>query len=202
MSLARRVGTGLVWNQASRMVEFGAAYLASVLVARAFGPRVFGIYAIAVSIVQIGYSLTSLGLNETLNVQVPQLRELPGRQAFLLRAFLRWRVLVAAAFAIVLVAGAPLIAAAWRQPELTPLLHIAGLWAFAWPVSLLLEYYLVGALDLPRVSRVRMSVQLAGLGAAAAALTLHWTPVDAAGYAGRHRTRRGAWLLGAPGTRC
>lgn len=174
MTFAQRVGRGLVWNQASRVIELGAAYATSVLVARALGAVEFGVYSVALSVVTLTYFATSLGMNEVLNVHVPRLAEAPARVAFLLRTLLRLRGAIAVILAASLFALAPWVARLWHTPDLTLVLRAAALYVFFYNVSLLLEYYLVGALQVPRVSRVRIAVQLLNLCAAAAALRFHW----------------------------
>ncbi|HTK31049.1 MAG TPA: oligosaccharide flippase family protein [Candidatus Saccharimonadaceae bacterium] len=173
-TFAQKVGRGLVWNQVSRVVELGAAYVASILVARALGPVSFGTYSVALSLVTLTYFATSLGLNEVLNVQVPRLGGSPGRIAHLLRALLRLRVTIALVLATSLFVFAGTIARVWRDPALEAVLHVGAIYAFFYNVSLLLEYFLVGSLQLPRVSRVRIGVQLVNLAAAAAALRFGW----------------------------
>lgn len=174
MTFAQRFGRGLVWNQLGRAVELGAAYATSVVAARALGPVAFGVYSIALSAVTLSYYASSLGMNEVLNVHVPRLRDQPGRVAFVLRALLRLRMIVALLVGAALTLGAPLLARVWREPALEPLLRIAGMYAFFTQISLLLEYFFVGSLEVPRVARVRVFVQLLGLAAAAAALAWHW----------------------------
>jgi O-antigen/teichoic acid export membrane protein len=174
-TFAQRVGRGLLWNQMSRVLELGAAYVASVLVARALGPVAFGTYSVALSLVTFTYFATSLGLNEVLNVHVPRLAATPARVPFLLRAMLRLRAGIALGLSAGLFLLAGPIAALWRDPALVPVLRVGALYAFFYNVSLVLEYFLVGSLQLPRVSRVRIGVQLVNLAAAAAALRFHWT---------------------------
>ena len=171
---ASRVARGLAWNQASKVIEMAAAYLASVLVARALGPVEFGTYSVALSMVTFTYFTTSLGLNEVLNVHVPRLGQAPGRVAYLLRALLRVRAAIALGLAAALFGLAAPLATFFRNPELLPVLRAAALYVFFYNVTLLLEYFLVGSLQVPRVSRVRIMVQLLNLAAAAAALRWHW----------------------------
>ena len=174
MSLAQRFGRGLLWNQISRFFELGAAYAASVIAARALGPQVFGVYSIALSAVTLSYFGTSLGLNEILNVNVPRLREKPARIAHLLRAVLGTRGLVALGLSALFGLGAPLLASAYREPALVPMLRVAAIYVFFYNVSLLLEYFHMGALEVPRVSMARLVVQAIGLAAAIATLVWHW----------------------------
>jgi O-antigen/teichoic acid export membrane protein len=174
VSFAQRFGRGLVWNQASRVIELGAAYALSVVAARALGPTMFGVYSVAMSAVTLSYFATSLGLNEVLNVHVPRLREQPGRVAFLLRALFAQRVVIAALLALGFAIGAPWVAKVWREPALGPLLRVGAIYVFFYNVSLLLEYFHMGAYEVPRVSRARILVQLLGLAAALAALAQHW----------------------------
>jgi O-antigen/teichoic acid export membrane protein len=171
---ASRVARGLAWNQASKVIEMAAAYAASVLVARALGPVEFGTYSIALSMVTFTYFATSLGLNEVLNVHVPRLAPMPARVAFLLRALLRVRAGIALGLAVALFALAPVLAELFRNPGLAEVLKAAALYVFFYNVTLLIEYFLVGSLQVPRVSRVRIMVQLTNLAAAAAALRWHW----------------------------
>jgi O-antigen/teichoic acid export membrane protein len=171
---AKRVGRGLAWNQASKVIEMAAAYAASVLVARALGAVEFGTYSVALSMVTFTYFMTSLGLNEVLNVHVPRLGAASARVAYLLRALLRVRAAIAIGLAIGLFTLSSPLATLFRNPALEPVLRAAALYVFFYNVTLLLEYFLVGALQVPRVSRVRILVQLANLAAAAAALRWHW----------------------------
>ena len=173
-AFATRVARGLAWNQASKVIEMAAAYAASVLVARALGPIEFGTYSVALSMVTFTYFTTSLGLNEVLNVHVPRLAAMPARVAYLLRALLKMRSAIALALAAGLFLLAPALATIFRNPQLLPVLRAAALYVFFYNVTLLLEYFLVGALQVPRVSRVRIMVQILNLGSAAAALRFHW----------------------------
>ena len=174
MTFAQRFGRGLLWNQLSRVVELGAAYAASVIAARALGAQAFGVYSVALSAVTLSYFATSLGMNEVLNVHVPRLREQPGRIAHLLRSLLGRRAAVAALLAAGFALGAPLLAAAYREPALVSLLRAAAIYVFFYNVSLLLEYFHMGTLEVPRVSAARIVVQLLGLSAACATLAFHW----------------------------
>lgn len=174
MSFASRFGRGLLWNQVSRFLELGAAYALSVIAARALGPAAFGVYSVAISAVTLSYFATSLGLNEVLNVQVPRLREQPGRVGFLLRALLARRAAIALGLALAFALGAPWAARAWREPALLPLLRVAAVYAFFYNVSFLFEYFHMGSMEVPRVSRARLLVQGLGLAAGIAALAGHW----------------------------
>ena len=174
MSFAKRFGRGLLWNQLSRFIELGAAYAASVIAARALGAQAFGVYSVALSAVTLSYFGTSLGLNEILNVNVPRLREHPGRIAHLLRAVLGTRALVALGLAAVFALGAPLMARAYHEPALVPLFRVAAVYVCFYNVSLLLEYFHMGAMQVPRVSAARLVVQALGLAAAIATLVFHW----------------------------
>jgi len=153
-----------------------ASYGASVLAARAFGAVGFGTYSVALSIALLGTIATSLGFNEVLNLQVPRLAAEPGRVAWLLRSLLRMRAGLALVFSSALFLAAPRIALAWHNPALEPVLQAAALYALFYQVSLLLEYFHVGRLDIPRVARVRVAVQLLNLAAAATALHFHLAP--------------------------
>jgi len=195
VTFARRFGRGLVWNQVSRFVELGAAYAASVLAARALGAATFGVYSVAMSAVTLTYFATSLGLNEVLNVHVPRLRGEPGRIAHLLRSLLATRVLVAALLAAAFAAGAPFAARAWHEPALGPLLRVAAAYALFYNISMLLEYFHMGALEVPRVSRARVLVQLLGLAAAAVALARHWPAERLLGALALASSLGLAWLV-------
>lgn len=194
-TFAGRVRRGLLWNQLARAVEMACAYAASVLAARAFGAVGFGTYSVALSIVTLSYFATSLGLNEVLNVQVPRLAATPGRVAWLLRRLLRLRAAIALALAAGLFLAAPWLARAWRNPALGPVLEAGALYAGFYPISLLLEYFLVGRLEVPRVSRVRVTVQALNLVAAAAALRLHLAPQALLLAMGGNAVLGVAWLL-------
>ena len=173
-SFARRVSSGLVWNQLSRIIEIAAAYVASVLIARGLGPVEFGTYSVALSMVTFTYFATSLGMNEVLNVHVPRLGDAPAQVAFLLRALLKLRSVIALGLAVAMFALAPLLASLYHSPPLGTVLRAAALYVFFYNVMLLLEYFLVGALQVPRVARARIMVQVLNLAAAAAALRWHW----------------------------
>jgi len=170
LPFASRVARGLAWNQASKVIEMAAAYAASVVVARALGPVEFGTYSVALSMVTFTYFATSLGLNEVLNVHIPRLAQTPARVAYLLRSLLRLRSAIALALGAGVFLLAPTIAGLFRNPALAPVLRAAALYVFFYNITLLLEYFLVGSLQVPRVSRVRILVQLSNLAAAGAAL--------------------------------
>ena len=176
MSFAGRVRQGLVWNQAGRAIEYASAYAASVLAARAFGPVDFGTWSVALSLVTLGTLAGSLGLNEALNLLVPRLAQAPGQIAYLLRRLLGLRSGVALLLAAALYAGAPAIARGWRDPELEPVVQTAALYGFFYQVSLLLEYFFVGRLEMSRATRARVLVQLLHVAAAAIALRFHLPP--------------------------
>jgi O-antigen/teichoic acid export membrane protein len=195
VSFAERVRRGLVWSQFGRAVEMGSAYAASVLAARAFGAVGFGTYSVALSIALLGALATSLGFNEVLNLQVPRLAGEPGRVAWLLRILLRMRMALALVFSSALFLAAPRIALAWRNPALEPVLQAGALYALFYQVSLLLEYFHVGRLDIPRVARVRVAVQLLNLVAAAAALHYHLAPRQLLQAMACNSAAGVAWLL-------
>ena len=174
LPFASRVARGLAWNQASKVIEMAAAYAASVVVARALGPVEFGTYSVALSMVTFTYFATSLGLNEVLNVHIPRLAQTPARVAYLLRSLLRLRSAIALALGTGVFLLAPTIAGLFRNSALAPVLRAAALYVFFYNITLLLEYFLVGSLQVPRVSRVRILVQLSNLAAAGAALRWHW----------------------------
>jgi len=174
LPFSQRVSRGLLWNQVSRVVELAASYVSSIFVARALGAVEFGTYSIALSVVTLTYFSTSLGLNEILNVHVPRLAEWPRRVAYLLRGALRVRAGVALALALGLWLAAPAIDAGFHHTGLVPVLRAAALYVFFYNVSLLFEYFLVGSLQVPRVSRARVMVQVLNLGVAYAAMREHW----------------------------
>jgi len=126
--------------------------------------------------VTLSATATALGLNEILNTQVPRMAALPGRIAFLLRRLLRLRAGVALAVAASLYLLAPALARTWRNPDLAPAIQAGALYGFFAQVSLLLEYFLIGRLEVPQAAVIRVAVQLLHLGAAALALRFHLPP--------------------------
>ena len=173
---AERVGRGLLANQIGRGVEYAATYAASVVAARAFGALGYGTWSVALSVVTLSATATALGLNEILNTQVPRMAALPGRISFLLRRLLRLRAGVALAVAASLYLLAPALARTWRNPDLAPAIQAGALYGFFAQVSLLLEYFLIGRLEVPQAAVIRVAVQLLHLGAAALALRFHLPP--------------------------
>ena len=176
MSLTGRVRQGLLWNQLGRALEYAAAYAASAVAARAFGPVTFGVWSVALSLVTLVTHAGALGFNEVLAVGLPRLARVAGQIAFLLQRLLRLRVAIALALAAALFLAAPAIARAWRTPALAPVIRAAALYGFFYQVSLLLEYFFVGRLEVPRATRVRVMVQFLHLAAAAATLRFHLPP--------------------------
>jgi O-antigen/teichoic acid export membrane protein len=176
VSFAGRVRQGLLWNQLGRLAEMGLTYAASVVAARAFGPLGFATWSVALSFVTLGTLTTSLGLNELLNLEVPRLAALPGRIVHLLTRVARVRIVTALALGATLFLAAPAIARAWANPALLAVVRAAAAYALFYPVSQLLEYFLVGRLEVGKVARVRVLVQGLHLGAAAIVLALHAPP--------------------------
>jgi O-antigen/teichoic acid export membrane protein/SAM-dependent methyltransferase len=73
MSLAKSIVQGVAWNHIGRVLEYGLMYLLSVLIARTLGAELNGIYAMALSVVQMLLVFSSFGLETVINSSVPRL---------------------------------------------------------------------------------------------------------------------------------
>lgn len=118
MSLRREATQAAFWGVAQKWGHHGVRLVVFVVLARLLGPDSFGLVALASVFIMLGETLVDQGFGEAL-VQ----REHIGR-AHLDSAF--WAsVATGLALAGTAVAGAPLIASAFEQPQLAPVL--AGL---------------------------------------------------------------------------
>jgi O-antigen/teichoic acid export membrane protein len=107
MNLARRSITSSTYNIAANIISTMVNLGGSIVLARLLEPEVFGVYAFAVSIVQITQTLPDFGLlGAFLNISGASEREDTRRVHFTLN------VLLSAAWAIVLAAGVALLAPA------------------------------------------------------------------------------------------
>jgi O-antigen/teichoic acid export membrane protein len=73
MSLTKSIVQGVAWNHIGRVLEYGLMYLLSVLIARTLGAELNGIYAMALSVVQMLLVFSSFGLETVINSSFPRL---------------------------------------------------------------------------------------------------------------------------------
>jgi O-antigen/teichoic acid export membrane protein len=119
-SLARTVGSALVWKATQTALVRGLSVARYLVVARLLAPEAFGLLAVAAAGVELFLQLTDIGLIPSL-VQRRELRREHYDTAWTV-GVLRG-ILVAAA----LFAAAPLIASAFAEPQATPLLRVLAL---------------------------------------------------------------------------
>jgi O-antigen/teichoic acid export membrane protein len=140
---SKRLGSGLLWGQAGRVLDIGLATVFSLLVIRALGPAQYAIWAVAWSIIGTVTLLTSLGYTEMLQRFVPAMASIDRERAHgFARTLLVERVIISllAAF-VVVIARAPIVA--WMKVSgLAGAIWIsAGLLALQGVCDLLSGYY-------------------------------------------------------------
>jgi O-antigen/teichoic acid export membrane protein len=146
MSLAKSIVRGVIWNHAGRIIEYGLMYVLSVLIARTLGAELNGIYAMALSVVQMLLVFSSFGLETVINSSVPRLikegskEEVVGVFKGLLALRLGSVVLVGLLFLL----ARPLIVRLLSAPPLfVDLLFILGLYfCFRGLVSVLVSFHI------------------------------------------------------------
>jgi O-antigen/teichoic acid export membrane protein len=159
--LARRFGTGLLWNYSGRLLEYGARFLFFSVVASALGPREFGIFSFAISVHTITTLILGLGFENALNNFVPEQMAYPACQAYLLRTLLRWRALILLGAAILLWAGAPWLAK--QSGVRADAIRWVIPYVVGYNLTNLISYFLVGRLEMSTVTGVRVGIQLLNL---------------------------------------
>jgi O-antigen/teichoic acid export membrane protein len=132
MSLLRRSAVGFAYNHVGKTLDFGLAYLFSVVLARRLGVDGFGAYATAISLSTLSALVCSLGLDEALQKYVAQLANQPQKVRYIVRRALVFRLLAVATLVVILLLGRNLVAdllgsAAFSELVMGVALYVAGL---------------------------------------------------------------------------
>lgn len=181
---ARRLGNGLLWGQAGRVLDIGLATVFSLLVIRALGPEQYAVWAVAWSIIGTVTLLTSLGYSEMLQRFVPAMASIDRDRAtgFARRLLIERAIISLLAACAVTLARAPIIA--WMSvPGLTGVIGItAGLIVLQGICDLLSGYY-SASLRMREHTLVRVSGQvfaiITTIGLFAASGLHTWAPMVA-----------------------
>ncbi len=110
MSLLRRSAIGFAFNHVGKIIDFGLAYLFSVVVARRLGVESFGAYATAISVATLSALVCSLGLDEALQKYVAQFSRDRERVRYIVRRAIAYRLLAVAGLVALLLLGRNLVA--------------------------------------------------------------------------------------------
>jgi O-antigen/teichoic acid export membrane protein len=105
MNTAPHLFRNLLWNHSGRILEYGLAYVTSVLIARGLGVSGNGEFAALMSFMQLALVLSSAGLETSLNKFIPQMESSVGPESrYLLRRALAFRLGILAVIALLLAA--------------------------------------------------------------------------------------------------
>lgn len=173
-SLRRTAITGVRWTSASAGMQALLGLVQIAVLARLLSPVDFGLVATTVVVIGVASIFTDLGLN---NAIIARQTRAPDVLSSLYWA----NILAGAAAALVVVAGAPLIADLFGEDRLVPLLRWAALGFVAIPLGQQFQILLQRDLRFDLIARVEMVATVAGFAVAistaiagAGALSLVW----------------------------
>ncbi|HEY0034072.1 MAG TPA: oligosaccharide flippase family protein, partial [Devosia sp.] len=176
-SLRAKVRSAVIWRSGSQILSQLVQWAATFLVIRILEPADYGLYAMAGVVLAFlnllnGYSLAS-GLIRQPTITRAQVRQLFGML-----------LLLNLGLGIVQFAAAPLVAAYYRQPEVTAILRVQCLLYLATPFIALPYALLAREMEFAAQARINVASAIASaaaaLGGAVAGLgvwTLVWAPV-------------------------
>lgn len=191
------VASGVRWAAVDQTVQVVVRMGTTVALARLLAPRDFGLFALAIVVVNLGNLIVGFGLSEAL-IQRSRLEDRHVVSSFTLSAASGVAVAVAVAL------GAPLIARVFRQDDLTPILFvIAGTFVLGGvertPNDMLVrrlrmrEYYLSSTAATVLGAVVALSAAAAGAGVWALVAMTVTEGVVATALAWGFAVRAGAW---------
>jgi O-antigen/teichoic acid export membrane protein len=161
--LARKTLDAMVWVFSGNGVQALAQVILLAALARLLEPRDFGLYSAALVVSGLALVFSELGVGPAL-VQRAHLEPRHVRSAFALSLALGTIV------ALLVVVAAPLVAAFFRMPPLTPLLRVLSLAFLLQGAAVVAESLLQRELDFRRLALVRVGAYVLGYGGVAVTL--------------------------------
>lgn len=137
------------------VIQFAIDFTASLIVARLLSPHELGAFSIALAAVAIAQVLRSAGVNMFL-IAAPELDEARVRTA------LGMAMIASIAFAALIFATAPLVAAFYREPVITHVLRIISITYLLAPFQVLAHGLLTRALRLKILMAAHLAAAAAG----------------------------------------
>jgi O-antigen/teichoic acid export membrane protein len=120
LMLAKSATSSFNWNLAGSVVRYGTGFFISIVLARILGPEPYGLVAIATIFIAIGNLIIDSGLNSGL-IQKQEITNEDIHYIFTIQLGMGLLITV-------LISGlAPLVAALYRQPEVTPVLQVLSI---------------------------------------------------------------------------
>ena len=139
-ALASQIRTAVFWRSGSQIVSQVITWTATLAVIRILAPRDYGLFAMTQTVLSLLAFLNGAGFASAL-VQAPELSRQRVRQVFGILLLLN------GSLALVQILAAPLVAAYYRQPELTPLIRVQCLVFLCVPFTALPDALLSRGLD-------------------------------------------------------
>lgn len=138
--LASQIRTAVFWRSGSQIVSQVITWTATLAVIRILAPRDYGLFAMTQTVLSLLAFLNGTGFASAL-VQAPVLDKQRIRQVFGILLLLN------GGLALIQITAAPLVAAYYRQPELTPLIRAQCLVFLCVPFTALPDALLSRGLD-------------------------------------------------------
>jgi O-antigen/teichoic acid export membrane protein len=201
MSLVKRVASGILWAQASKVLEMALSFVLSIVVVRRLGPRDYGAYGLTLAVLNFGALLSDLGLRDVLGKYLPPLSSERGTdgEAALLRTALGWRILATALVVVLLFVFRSFVSTQFSFPDFYLYFVPLAMLLFGRQLLQVLLDFLNARLNMKSIALVNLSTQAAMLGLT---LFLFWqlgVSVDLVLYASAATTWAGlvccVWLL-------
>ena len=166
MEITRRASKGFVLNQVSKLAEYFFMLLFSMVAARGLGDTEYGRYSFIVSMSSLVILFSSIGLDETINVFMPKLREEKRRASFFFKRLLVTRLVSSAVAGGLYYLFAGRLAALFGAPALAPYFRLSVLYIITANLSSFFLAYFISRIDLGVVAVAR----IAGSGASLCAV--------------------------------
>ncbi|MDP8249256.1 MAG: oligosaccharide flippase family protein [Candidatus Tritonobacter lacicola] len=157
MELTRRASKGAVLNQLSMVAETCLLFLFSVVAARGLGGAEYGVYSFIVSMSSLVILISTLGLNEAVNVFMPKMRGEKHRASFLFKRLLVTRLISSAAAGGLYLLFAGRLASLFGTPALAYYFRLSVLYIVISGVTSLFMAYFMGRIDLGVVAFTRVA---------------------------------------------
>ncbi|MBI4744255.1 MAG: oligosaccharide flippase family protein [Actinobacteria bacterium] len=169
MSLVKKFSYGLIWNQFAKIVEFGLAFILSFILARGFGPKVYGLYTTAIALSTLAIFISSMGFDEVLNTYIAKLnaQSEQSKAYYLFSKLLSGRFLVSVICGLIVFFFSDSIAKLFGLPEAARYFRLIVFYLIFLSASNLMVMYFMGSM------RVRL-IALTKVFAAAATLVFSY----------------------------
>lgn len=158
MSLVKKFSHGLIWNQFAKIAEFGLAFILSFILARGFGPKVYGLYAAVITLTTLVIFISGMGFDEVLNTYIAKFnaQNEKSKAYYLFSKLLIGRFLVSVICGLIVFFSSDLIAKLFGLPEAAKYFRLIIFYLVSLSASNLMVMYFMGSMRVKLIALTKV----------------------------------------------